>query len=345
MTATPAYGFRIKGKDSGPMQQAIRAGDVNQIKGILTKRFPKLTLASEELKNQIAKPEESTTQTVPAPMAAAAPQEEETSTAQLYGDYVINLPTGVRELVTTDYKGVRGGRLGRGNYTTESIVPGAAVALPKIPSIMPEDSEEEPVLQKEIPEKRFLSSFIGERGTPGVVGAMAVGRAQGYGLSNEEILAQAQQEGLKFGEQAARGLGIETDLSSYTGLDATKGAVGMSAVTRAQERGLSNEAIKALAQQQGLKFGAEAAKTLGVGAAQTYKKPAPAAQPWTGRAASNYNPQGSLSSYVGSAGTAGAMGASAVGRAMAAGMSADQIKAQAAAQGLSFGPAAIGMLG
>jgi len=137
--------------------------------------------------------------------------------------------------------------------------------------------EEEPLVQEKA--DRLLSSFIGEGGRARAIGAMGVGRAQGYGYTNEDILAKAQAEGLKFGEQAARGLGLQTNLTSYTGLGGgtpIEGAFGMSALTAARARGLSDEAIKSLAQQQGLKFGQQAASALGVGSSQTYQAPAPA---------------------------------------------------------------------
>lgn len=341
MTSTPTYGFRI-GKNAGPMQTAIQAGNTQAIQQLLTKRFPGLqfqNLTSDE--EVIAKPEE-TTAAAPAPNVFATADKAATeTTGDIYNNYLMGAPSFVRDLATTDYKGVRGSRLGRGNYTTESIVPGAQVALP---SISDKVSEEEETKMPEVKPELTLSSFVGEGAEPGTIGAMGIGRAQGAGMTNEEILAKAQQEGLKFGEQAARGLGLETGLTSYTGSQATEGAFGMSALTSARERGLSDTAIKALAQQQGLKFGAQAAKALGVGAEQTYTPPAPAPQAWSGTPAPSYSSSSSLNQYVGSQGTSGAMGAAAVGRAVAAGMSPAQIRAQAAAQGVTFGPAAMALL-
>lgn len=200
------------------------------------------------------------------------------------------------------------------------------------------EEEKEPVKEKA---NRLLGSFIGPEGTSGEIGAMGVGRAQEYGYSTEDILNKAQQEGLKFGEQAARGLGIQTGLGGYTGALSTSGALGMEGLERARQAGLSDSAIKSLAKQQGLKFGERAGAALGMGQDDIYT---PAPQAYTGAPAANYNSGGSLSSYVGSGGTSGAMGASAVGRAMAAGQSAAQIRQQAAAQGMTFGPAALAML-
>lgn len=346
MTSTPTYGFRI-GKNAGPMQTAIQAGNTQAIQQLLTKRFPGLqfqNLTSDE--EVIAKPEETTAAT-PAPNVFATADKAATeTTGDIYNNYLMGAPSFVRDLATTDYKGVRGSRLGRGNYTTESIVPGAQVALP---SISDKVSEEEETKMPEVKPELTLSSFVGEGAEPGTIGAMGIGRAQGAGMTNEEILAKAQQEGLKFGEQAARGLGIQTTMKDYTNLggQATEGAFGMSALTSARARGLSDTAIKALAQQQGLKFGAEAAKALGVGAAQTYTPPAPASQAWSGTPAPNYSSSASLNQYVGTGGgksTPGAMGATAVGAAMAAGLTPAQIRSQAAAQGITFGPAAMAIL-
>lgn len=131
MTATPAYGFRIdagKGK-GGPLQQAMRAGDLGQIKGVLAQRFPELKFAEADTEDtEIAKPTE--VQAAPTAMAEAATADEGESTASLYNDYMAGLPAGVRGLVTTDYKGTRGSRLGRGNYSTASMIPGAQVETP-----------------------------------------------------------------------------------------------------------------------------------------------------------------------------------------------------------------------
>lgn len=219
---------------------------------------------------------------------------------------------------------------------TGSTVGSATGGTPQVPAV--ETPEEEKVKEKA---DRLLSSFIGPSGSAGEIGAMGIGRAQEYGLSNEDILSKAKAEGLKFGEQAAKGLGIQTELGGYTGLDATQGALGLAGLQRAREAGLSDSAIQSLAKQQGLKFGQEAAKSLGLSQEAVYT---PAPQAYSGAPAANYQSGGSLSSFVGSGGTAGAMGASAVGRAMAAGKSASDIRREAAAQGVTFGPAALAML-
>lgn len=131
MTSTPAYGFKIgAGKGGGVLQKALRAGDIRTVKGVLTQQFPNLKFEdTDTAAGEVEKPTE--VQAAPTPMAeTAAAEDKEETTGTLYGDYMAGLPGGVRELVTTDYKGVRGSRLGRGNYTTASIIPGAQVQTP-----------------------------------------------------------------------------------------------------------------------------------------------------------------------------------------------------------------------
>jgi hypothetical protein len=166
MTATPAYGFRISDTpQDGPMSRAMRADDVKGIQDILMQRFPGLRFRSgEDFSNvrdilrqqfpglrfrtaddyngirdfltkleEVDKPTETTPVVPPATDVTGETKKEET-TATLYNDYMAGLPGGVRDLVTTDYKGVRGGRLGAGNYTTASMIPGAQVQTPSVPS-------------------------------------------------------------------------------------------------------------------------------------------------------------------------------------------------------------------
>lgn len=199
--------------------------------------------------------------------------------------------------------------------------------------------KEKPVAEKA---NRLLSSFIGEGGTAGSIGAMGVGRALEYGYTPEEIIGKAKMENLTFGEQAARGLGINVDPSSYVGQAGTEGALGMAAVERMRGQGLSDQAIKSLAQQQGLKFGQSAASNLGVSSAQTYQPPAPAPAPMPQLAGGG---AGDAGSYVGSQGTAGSVGAAALQRSAAAqGISLQQAAKQAQAQGYNLGAAARGYL-
>ncbi len=137
-----------------------------------------------------------------------------------------------------------------------------------------------PAPKKEEILDRTLSSFIGSGGGGGAIGAQGIGRAQEYGYSDSDIRAMAQQEGLKFGENAARSLGINTELSSARGENVDQnitGALGSEAVKRLRNRGLADEAIVSLAKQQGLKFGEVAGQQLGVGQSMLYQAPQAAA--------------------------------------------------------------------
>lgn len=128
MTSTPAYGFRISQRGAGPMSTAIRSGNIKSIRDFLTQQFPTMAFETlEEGPEEVDKPEEPTA-TVPTAPVAEVPKEE--TTATLFEDYMANLPAVTRPLVTTDYKGVRGGRLGAGNYSTASMIPGAQVSTP-----------------------------------------------------------------------------------------------------------------------------------------------------------------------------------------------------------------------
>ena len=136
MTSTPTYGFRISGTpEAGPMSQVMQAGDVKGIQDLLRQRFPGLKFETMDTElEEVDKPTEPTP-VAPAPttdVTGETTKEETTST--LYNDYMAGLPAGVRDLVTTDYKGVRGGRLGEGNYTTASTIPGAQASRPSVPS-------------------------------------------------------------------------------------------------------------------------------------------------------------------------------------------------------------------
>jgi len=202
------------------------------------------------------------------------------------------------------------------------------------PTPTPPVEEEEEVLEEEPLEERFLTSFIGDMGDPnkGVIGAMGVGRALEHGYTKEDVIRKAKLEGVGFGEQAAKSLGL-SDLSQYQGSGATSGTIGLTALSEARRAGLSDELIKNLAKQQGLNFGAGAASQLGVQQAR------PAAKGGGGGSSRN------LSGFIGGGGTAGSLGLTALNKARAQGMSDAQIRQQAAAQGLGFGAAARSALG
>lgn len=197
------------------------------------------------------------------------------------------------------------------------------------------EEEKKPVEEKA---NRLLSSFIGEGGTSGAIGAMGVGRAQEYGYTNDEILSKARAENLKFGEQAARALGLNTNTSSYIGGGGTEGALGSAAVERMRSQGLADDAIRSLAQQQGLKFGENAARMLNVGATQTYQPPAPAPAPAPA-------PIVSYASSSAQQSNPGAIGLAGIQRAAAAqGISAQEAARRAVAQGTQLGAAAAALL-
>ena len=199
----------------------------------------------------------------------------------------------------------------------------------------PVPPEEEPF------EERFLTSFIDEMGDPskGVIGAMGVGRALEHGYTKEDVIKKAALEGVGFGEQAAKSLGL-SDLNQYQGSGATSGIIGATALSEAKKAGLSDELIKDLAKQQGLNFGEGAASQLGVPSASQQARPA-ATSGGGGGSPSN------LSGFInlGGGGNAGTLGLEAVNRARATGMSDAQIRQQAGSQGLGLGAAARAALG
>ena len=136
MTATPTYGFQIGGKPQAlAKMQGKQAGGKTGVKqGVLVKSFPNFKYGTPieglgELE-EVDKPEETVSATSTPATSVVSDAGEEETTASLYNDYMASMPGGVRELVTTDYKGVRGGRVGRGNYSTVSVIPGAQVSTP-----------------------------------------------------------------------------------------------------------------------------------------------------------------------------------------------------------------------
>ena len=153
------------------------------------------------------------------------------------------------------------------------LIPGATGGLGGVENLpgargienLPEPAEPQvPVVQEKA--DRLLSSFIGELGDPTgkAIGAMGVGRAMEYGYTKPEILEKARQEGMSFGGEAARGLGVSspsrssspsTNLSSFVGPQGTSGYMGQQAVKRAKASGLSESQIRSMASQQGMKFG------------------------------------------------------------------------------------------
>lgn len=178
-------------------------------------------------------------------------------------------------------------------------------------------AEAVPSLPAESKADRLLSSFIGEMGDPNkkILGAVGLGRAMEYGLSQEDILTKAKAEGMTFGDQAAKTLGL-SNLLQYQGPQAEGKTIGLEALDRARMAGMSDDLIKQFAKEQGIGFGEKAASQLGVPKVSD------------------------LSQYIGPAGTQGALGLEALGRAQQAGLTNQQITSLAKEQGLGFGAGA-----
>ena len=214
----------------------------------------------------------------------------------------------------------------------------------------PKTTEEAPQAppQQELA-NRLLSSFIGEKGIKGIVGATALGRALEYGYTPEDITSLAKQEGLTFGPNSTRALELpySSDLTKARGAQADPNypnALGLSAVKRLEDQGYSQQAILSLAGEQGIKFGEDASIYLGGAPRVSAPAPkparasssAPTLTPWTAPRSSSPS---DITSHinVGGQASAGYMGKAAVERAKAAGLSSAEIQRQAAAKGLKFG--------
>lgn len=206
----------------------------------------------------------------------------------------------------------------------------------------------------EKPEEQFLErtlrSFIGSNpGEGDTIGARGIGEYMGYygdkyGGSSE-ILDKAVQEGIKFGPTAATTLGINTDTKSAQGGDSTEGAIGLAAVDRLRGRGLSDTAIKQFAQEQGIKYGPEALKSLGADASFAYKAPAatPTPTPTPAAPAPTQAAKDISTVYQQPAYNSGgsAIGAAGLERMAAArGISFAQARSQAQSAGMRIGAAA-----
>ena len=198
--------------------------------------------------------------------------------------------------------------------------------------------------------ERTLRSFIGSNpGEADTIGARGIGEYMGYygdkyGGSSE-ILDKAVQEGVKFGPTAAKTLGINTDTKSAQGGDFTEGAIGLAAVDRLRGRGLSDTAIKQFAQEQGLKYGQEALKSLGADASFAYQPPAAAAAPTPtpaapapSRAAQDISTVYQKPAYNSGGSAIGAAGLERM--AAARGISFAQARSQAQSAGMQIGAAA-----
>lgn len=180
---------------------------------------------------------------------------------------------------------------------------------------------------------RLLSSFIdGNLGDPNkkTIGAVGLGRAIEYGFTPEQLKEKAKTEGLTFGEQAAKHLGI-SDLNQYINPTTGKaGVLGLEAVEKARGSGMGDDLIKNLAKQQSLGFGEKASSALGVTTG-------------TPGADSGGPDLGSLID-ISAGGNPGMLGLTAVNKARQSGLSDAQIRQYAGEQRLGFGQAALASL-
>jgi hypothetical protein len=180
---------------------------------------------------------------------------------------------------------------------------------------------------------RLLSSFIDANlGDPNkkVLGAVGLGRALEYGLTPEQLKTKAKTEGITFGEQAAKHLGI-SDLNQYINPTTGKaGVLGLEAVEKARGSGMSDELIRNLAKQQNLGFGEKASSALGV---------------TTGTPGANSGgPDLGKFIDISAGGTPGMLGLAAVNKARQSGLTDAQIRQYAGEQRLGFGQAALASL-
>lgn len=265
------------------------------------------------------------------------------------------------KMTETTYKGRGTGTLGYqvgGLPTrTETIFENFAPAYKPLEA--GETTKETP---KETPEKvlpevptekadRLLSSFIGEMADPASkgksIGAMGVGRAMEYGYTKPEILAKAEQEGLTFGEQAARGLDLPyvSDLTGIRGAEADPNyprGLGLEGVQNLENLGYSKQAIQGIAAQQGIKFGEKASAYLG-GAPRVDVAPARAASPAPAATIESIGKREAQPQYQQMTGSIGKAG---LERAAAQlGISPQEAARRAQAQGTTLGPAAMALLG
>jgi hypothetical protein len=112
-----------------------------------------------------------------------------------------------------------------------------------------------------------LRAFIGSEGDGSTMGVAALGRARASGLSDADIIGMAGEQGLTFGDQAVLSLMLRTGkygLRSYIGPLGIDSLLGLAAVDRARQAGLSDFLMVELAKQQGLGFGDPAKQSLGL---------------------------------------------------------------------------------
>lgn len=244
MTSTPSYGFRLNKDSEGPMQTAIKAGDTNQIQQLLAKRFPGISFQAIGEDEEVDKPQETVSTTVAGRggvIRRTAGGSTSPMIGDIYEDYVTNLSPTARNIITTDYKGTRGGRLGAGGYTTESIVPGAQVAQPALPAAP--------------------KQFAGFVGTAGIeeIGEKGFGLKDytaaieaGYSPESIKSWVESQRDNLfNIGPGAQEALGIKGYVSTTPGVfDYTQfgeAGFGLKDVEALRAQGVADTTLKKLA--------------------------------------------------------------------------------------------------
>jgi len=313
----PSYGFDLAGTAFGVKPE------VGVSRGMLSQLFPEIgikTTATDTEPEEVDKPEESSTGARPTTSVGVGADEDTLpgSTLEkisLKGSF--SLPIGFN--FGASFAGPSGpqGRGGSRLGYSGSVLEGKSI---EPSNIRTQDASYQPV-EEQTKADRLLSSFIGEMGTSGVVGATALGGAFEYGYTPEQVLNKAKQENLTFGEQAAKTLGL-SELTQYQGPLAQGKTIGLEALDKARSSGMSDTLIKQLAKQQGVGFGLTASSQLGVAKVTD------------------------LGQYIGGVGSnQGTLGLEAVKRARQAGLSDSQIRDLASQQGLSFGSGAATQLG
>ncbi|MFZ9521608.1 MAG: hypothetical protein ACO3A4_14130 [Silvanigrellaceae bacterium] len=174
-------------------------------------------------------------------------------------------------------------------------------------------------------QSKFILKQYGVQDVNGVLamGLAAVERARVAGVKDSEIIAYSKLQGISFGVEALKSLGLSKFILANHGVQDVNGvlAMGLAAVERARAAGAKDSEIIAYSKLQGVRFGVNALNSLGLS-------------------------KFVLSQY-GTAVVDGvtAMGLAAVERAKANGLSHEDIKAYAKLQDIFFGEKALALLG
>ncbi|MEN9826591.1 MAG: hypothetical protein RI953_2336 [Pseudomonadota bacterium] len=174
-------------------------------------------------------------------------------------------------------------------------------------------------------QSKYILKQYGVQEVQGVLamGLAAVERARAAGVKDSEIIAYSKLQGISFGVEALKSLGLSKFVLANHGVQDVNGvlAMGLAAVERARAAGVKDSEIITYGKLQGVRFGVNALNSLGLS-------------------------KFVLSQY-GTAVVDGvtAMGLAAVERAKANGLSHDDIKAYAKLQDIFFGEKALALLG